>query len=542
MAFSINTNISSLQAQYYLNQSQQFQAKTINEVTSGLRIVNAGDDAAGLAVANQYRSNEAVLTQGIQNLNSATSTLQTIDSGMSDIGNLLDRARTLATESASDTFTGDRGTLNNEFQSVLGEIDREAQATGVNTGGTFAKNMQVFVGGGDGSTAASTISNGSVTVDLSNATVDTKSLGLTGVSAETGAVTDANASTYLSGITTAAAGSNQAVLTFSGVGFSDAGGAVTVNVNLSGVNNMSDLANAINSGIAQAANESGSNFAAFKNAGITASVDTSTTGSSKISFTAGSAVFQVSSGTASGTQDAAAEAMLGGGTGTNNSAISVDSGGVYQSTSSMPFATMSGGTQAITVQAADSTGVLQNLPITLDASVTTIGSALTEINSQLQSSTSQGMKNIVAVADSAGTGIDFLSSTNFNVNVAAPTAAGTGITAGAYGATVSAGASTVDISTAAGASNAVSALANAVTALGSAQAIVGKSENTMNYASGLASTQLTNMASSESQIRDADLAAQAANLSKAQILMQAGVAALAQANSAPQAILSLLKS
>ncbi len=81
----------------------------------------------------------------------------------------------------------------------------------------------------------------------------------------------------------------------------------------------------------------------------------------------------------------------------------------------------------------------------------------------------------------------------------------------------------------------------AVKALGAAQAIVGKSENVMNYATSLASTQLTNLASSESQIRDADLAAQAANLSKAQILSQAGVAALAQANSAPQAVLSLLK-
>ncbi len=102
MAFSINTNITSLQAQYYLNKTQQFQAKTINEVTSGLRIVNSGDDAAGLAVANSYRSDQAVLTQGIQNLNSATSTLQTIDCGMTNIGNLLDRARTLATQSSFD--------------------------------------------------------------------------------------------------------------------------------------------------------------------------------------------------------------------------------------------------------------------------------------------------------------------------------------------------------------------------------------------------------------------------------------------------------
>ena len=70
---------------------------------------------------------------------------------------------------------------------------------------------------------------------------------------------------------------------------------------------------------------------------------------------------------------------------------------------------------------------------------------------------------------------------------------------------------------------------------------VGKGENNFNYAVNLANSQLTNQAAAESSIRDADLAAEAANLTKAQILMQAGVAALAQANSAPQNILSLLK-
>src|SRR5271155_613308 len=95
--FDINTNISSLQAQQYLDQSNAFQSQTINEVTSGLRIVNAGDDAAGLAIANGYRSDEAVLTQGIRNANNGVSTLQIMDGGMSNISQLLDRARTLAT-------------------------------------------------------------------------------------------------------------------------------------------------------------------------------------------------------------------------------------------------------------------------------------------------------------------------------------------------------------------------------------------------------------------------------------------------------------
>ena len=61
MAFTINTNIASLQAQNYLRQTQAFQSQTINEVTSGLRIVNSGNDAAGLAIANTYRSNDCLL-------------------------------------------------------------------------------------------------------------------------------------------------------------------------------------------------------------------------------------------------------------------------------------------------------------------------------------------------------------------------------------------------------------------------------------------------------------------------------------------------
>jgi flagellin len=99
----------------------------------------------------------------------------------------------------------------------------------------------------------------------------------------------------------------------------------------------------------------------------------------------------------------------------------------------------------------------------------------------------------------------------------------------------------IDISSQAGGAAAVATIATSVATLGSAQAAVGKSENILNYALNLAATQVTNEASSESQIRDADLAQQAANLTKAQILLQAGVAALAQANSAPQAVLTLLK-
>src|SRR5579871_4891464 len=141
--FSINTNIASLQAQNYLRVNENFQNATINQVTSGLRIVNSGDDAAGLAIANADRSNEAVLTQGISNANDGLSQLQIADGGISNISQLLDRARTLATQSSSGAFTGNRSVLNSEFQSVVGEINRQAQSIGLNTGGDLAKNLSV---------------------------------------------------------------------------------------------------------------------------------------------------------------------------------------------------------------------------------------------------------------------------------------------------------------------------------------------------------------------------------------------------------------
>ena len=88
---------------------------------------------------------------------------------------------------------------------------------------------------------------------------------------------------------------------------------------------------------------------------------------------------------------------------------------------------------------------------------------------------------------------------------------------------------------------AVTAIEAAVTKLGSAQSAVGRGENVLNYAEGLAQSQISNYSAAESRIRDADIAAEAANLTKAQVLQQASIAAMAQANSAPQAVLKLLQ-
>jgi flagellin len=112
---SIQTNVDSLIAQHNLDIDNQFQSNTIQQLTSGYRINKSGDDAAGLAVANGLNSEISQLNQGVNNANNGVSQLQIVDGGLSNISTILNRLQTLATESASSTFTGNRSTLNQEY-------------------------------------------------------------------------------------------------------------------------------------------------------------------------------------------------------------------------------------------------------------------------------------------------------------------------------------------------------------------------------------------------------------------------------------------
>jgi len=140
-SFSVVNNISASYAQSNLTSTHIGLQQAITRLSSGLRINQAGDDAAGLAVANSYRATQAVLNQGISNANDGLSTLQIKDGAMSNISTLLDRLSTLATESASGSSSVNRTQLNNEFQDVLKEIDREANVAGL----TAATGFSVFV-------------------------------------------------------------------------------------------------------------------------------------------------------------------------------------------------------------------------------------------------------------------------------------------------------------------------------------------------------------------------------------------------------------
>jgi flagellin len=211
MSFSIQTNVGSMTALDHLRINDKFQQQTIERLTSGYRINSSGDDAAGLAVANNYRSAVAELNQGVRNANDGVSTLQIVDGGLNNISKILDRLRTLATQSASTTFTGDRGTLNQEFTRLLTEIDRQASNIGLATaaatpGGESINNSMIGVYIGGGSDAA----NSKVLVDLSGAAniVDSKGLKIDALTI-TGATTAAaitNADAALAALKTATAG------------------------------------------------------------------------------------------------------------------------------------------------------------------------------------------------------------------------------------------------------------------------------------------------------------------------------------------------
>lgn len=409
MSFRINTNISSLQAQEYLRANSEFQTRTISRVTSGLRIVSSGDDAAGLAIANGYRSDQAVLQQGVRNANDGLSQLQIVDGGINNISKLLDRARSLATQSASGTFTGDRSVLNSEFQTVIGEINRQAQAIGLDTGGALAKDLQVFIGGGRSNGPVDSIANGSVGVDLSRSTVDARSLGLQGVQATGTAGTDIGSGSSTTRVSQVLANTNninsQAVAGFTdfyfqGPGFAD-GNKIKVSVNLSGVTDPSTLADAVNAAI-QSAGNGGSQYAtAFKNAGISALVNTDAQGRQQLAFTSGSAAFQVEAG------DKTANALLGkfasGAEGADlNTTVT---GGGNVATGTTTFGTAGAGTITVRFSGA---GLASPVDVSLNvAANTTVNQALANLTSQVANNASLRAAGITTTTATAGSPLEF---------------------------------------------------------------------------------------------------------------------------------------
>ena len=491
MSISIQTNVASLNAQYYINQNEKFQGAAIEQLSSGYRINSSADDPAGLAVANEYAGEITELSAGVQNATDGISTLQIADGGLSNISQILGRLQTLASESASGTFQGSRTTVNNEYQGLLAEINRQAANIGLNTGGVNNTNLTVYTGG------SSTQANAQISVDLSgsNNAVDATALGIgttsvagggTGISGNTVNLSD-TAATFLTGSATQAFTFNVNTST----------GNQTLTINVTGT--------ALGLGGTQVIASLNNQLQAY---GITASI-----GSDGALQFGGSTAFSASTTGAAG-----GITSLGAGTAINSGNNSV---------TSTAFTPVTGGAEQFTVQNGSGSYNVSLTAVNAD----TTADAVAAINTALAGS------GISAVIAPDTTDISLQSSNSFSVN---ETQLGTGGLFTSLGAQTYVPAAT-SASDTGNALAALTQLTKAIGSLGLVQGVVGAGENKLQYATNLAQSQITNYSAAESGIRDADVAASAANLTKAQVLQQTSLAALSQANSAPQAVLSLLK-
>ncbi|MCB0391137.1 MAG: flagellin FliC [Bdellovibrionales bacterium] len=130
MAFRIRSSSAAIAAQRYLGKSQREVDQSLKRLASGSKTVNAGDDAAGFAIAEGLRAQIRGLKQASNNAESALAFVQTAEGGLNEQNNILIRLRELAVQSASDTV-GDqeRGFIDKEFQQLVAEFDRIAQST-----------------------------------------------------------------------------------------------------------------------------------------------------------------------------------------------------------------------------------------------------------------------------------------------------------------------------------------------------------------------------------------------------------------------------
>jgi flagellin len=516
MAVSLISNLGSLASQTRLNATGNKLNSTIQKLSSGLRINNSGDDAAGLSIANKFRSDVAILTQGVRNANDGASTLQIIDGGLNTISNLLDRAATLSTQSASDTFTGDRNTLQAEYGKILDEITRQAQNIGLVQNGRYNTTLATVIGGGSDSYAASN-SNTGVSIDLSGAAnrVDSTSLGLTNSNIGSfGKV--GRAGTTARDFRDTSASTTAETLTFQvqktdgtfDTAFTVAIGTGTTTTELASLN-----ANA-----------------SLQSAGITVSVN-ATTGS--LEFNSGS-LFKVSSSAAAAATNSGISAAIGD--------IAFSSNGNYTTITATGNTAIATQTLALTLA---STGEVVNVAVagaaaaTAETNADTLEAAI-NANQKLRDAGVVAIRT--ATGATGGAGVRIVSAeTSFTYTIAeTSTAAAADRTLGAP----TVGTQTITAATdsgAAGAKKALDSLKSAIASLGRVQGTVGTGQNRLQQAIELATSQITNFQAAESRIRDADVTAEASNLARLSVLQQAGVAALAQANQSSQAVLSLLR-
>jgi flagellin len=174
MGIRINTNVASLNTQRHLYNSTIMFNKSMEKLSSGLRVNRAADDAAGLAISEGLKSDIRALDQAARNASDGISLVQTAEGALDEVSNILLRMRELTEQALNGTVTNiERGYLDNEYQALIEEIDRIAQSTEFNgiklLDGTGGAALSIQVG-------IDTNAWDSIDVDLSN---DLDAAGLT---------------------------------------------------------------------------------------------------------------------------------------------------------------------------------------------------------------------------------------------------------------------------------------------------------------------------------------------------------------------------
>lgn len=505
MALGINTNVLSLNAQRNLNNSQSALATSLERLSTGLRINSAKDDAAGLAIAERFTTQIRGLNQATRNASDGISLAQTAESALGELTNNLQRIRELAIQSANVTNSAsDRAALDNEVQQRLDEIDRIARQTSFNG--------QKVLDGSLGTATFQVGANVGETISISlNTSVRSNQIGQVATASSSAEVN----TTALSGAGTIQVGSNSAVT----VGASVAGTEVGQNagsafakaeaINNSGVSGLTvtaqnnvELVVADTTGVA-----SGDTYSLRINGqDIFASYDQEANG---VLTTA-----QIADAINAQSSNTGVTASL---SGTDLRLSAADGRDIIigQTTGGAAGGGISAGAGGATtvngVEYRDGTiGAVADATATSTVDAAVNGGTLTFTANE----------NIIITGDGDDMG---LGSANFTIALDTTTL------------------STVNVTSVAEANNTISRVDSALTVISTLRSELGAIQNRFESTiSGLQAVS-ENLSASRGRIQDADFAAETASLTKAQILQQAGIAVLAQANTQPQVVLSLLQ-
>ncbi|OUE60200.1 flagellin N-terminal helical domain-containing protein [Citrobacter amalonaticus] len=507
MAQVINTNSLSLLTQNNLNKSQSTLSSAIERLSSGLRINSAKDDAAGQAIANRFTSNIKGLTQASRNANDGISIAQTTEGALNEINNNLQRVRELTVQATNGTNSdSDLTSIQNEITQRLSEIDRVSGQTQFNGVKVLAQDntLKIQVGANDGET---------ISIDLKK--IDTQSLGVSDF--RVNGAQKATASDLISKF--GATGTDNYKATVGGAADTD----VTVDIKSQAV-------------------KAGAN-ALYVSAADGSLVTTATTANTASTvYTAA----PVQNGSAESLAVLGANAKVGDTftfdgmefTKKTEGAASPEFGnGTYT-------AKVDGKTVTFTVAAAsDDAGAYATVQTDVALYASQNGTLTTSATTANKAATLTDLQN----ANATKTGSTLKSSgATYDVDIDGNVTNGTGVNKKTmYITTDTKGsAKLVNEDVAKASTSTEDPLAVIDAALAQVDALrsdLGAVQNRFDSTITNLGNTVNNLTSARSRIEDADYATEVSNMSKAQILQQAGTSVLAQANQVPQNVLSLLR-